>query len=658
MSQRAASLVIGLVGVLFVVALIVLGIDICRAAGTGPPWRRRLLGAGLSLLVALGIPVGDAAGAEAPQAAEAPKAASLPDTPEWRRLVATWHDAAEVASGLRGPFPFTSAEKSRLLAALGLGVKDVEAWQKAGQLSEAEAGLLLVALAQLKSGVDWKRTVEDGPILCYEPALILRPSDSVRRVAARLPLLEKLAATQRIVPEVARIALASVELDLAFLQRKEVIKLLATGRDPDAQGVCQTAIAQLRKVQERLPPARPALRGDQPFEWHATEKAYDKWAWGIYHKGDRQPHAEWCKAVVQQMEWAQATAFFLARVGLLAPEEAEAVTREAEAFRSSAKQDSPTDPMVVACAKGEETTARRSLNRLVRRLAIVNALGMDWRYYPVDSWGCLRSIKADIAIVAAARKAGPRPDRLGGAPDWLVIEQAWRLAAPLAASGRCTEAQSQEADEWLDAVPACARRLAAGKLLAPEEAVLLTSEAANLDEDIGRSLPAGSEIEGRKMAPFVPAANSLERLSQRLPFVEKLVAGGQVHEAACARIVAAMQADLAVLDDPKEVAKLPEGDRPKAQQMVKQAGEALRKLRAFVYPACYDVQLMLPRRPRSRRELDERLARIETLEGQGRILPAVAALLREGIEQEGADREWPHHPPVPPRSPNRRNGNT
>ncbi|HNW92119.1 MAG TPA: hypothetical protein PKM88_04325 [bacterium] len=55
MIDRTTGLLITATGVLLVAALLMLGVDLRRAAQTGPRWRRRLVAAGLALLAALGV---------------------------------------------------------------------------------------------------------------------------------------------------------------------------------------------------------------------------------------------------------------------------------------------------------------------------------------------------------------------------------------------------------------------------------------------------------------------------------------------------------------------------------------------------------------------------------------------------------------------------
>ncbi|HUT36499.1 MAG TPA: hypothetical protein VNE39_23630 [Planctomycetota bacterium] len=229
MPDRLLNALLALAGVLMVAALALLGRDVLRAAGTGPRWRRRLVGGGLSLLAALGVPACGSS-ADAPAAKTAPDPKPLADTPEWQRTEATWREADEIASGKRGPYPFDAAGKKRVLAALETAGKDIEALQSNGSLGAAAAGLLRQDLALLVRGVQEKRPTEMRMATCYEPMAFTPVQDSMARLTARLPLLEKLAAAGRVQPQVVAKVLLSVERDIATLADE---KLLSPLPQPD-----------------------------------------------------------------------------------------------------------------------------------------------------------------------------------------------------------------------------------------------------------------------------------------------------------------------------------------------------------------------------------------------------------------------------------------
>ncbi len=220
MGHRTLATVLALAGVLVVAAIALLGYDAWRAARTGPRWRRRLVTAGLALLAMLGAAPG-ASAAEAPGKLVAADGNAMAESTEWKALDATWREASEVASNKRGPYPFDAAGKKRLLDALATATKDVDALQARGLVSEAEAGLLKQDLGVLVTAVQMKRPTEMKMATCYAPMPYTAPAQlGIRRLTARLPLLEKLAAAEKVNPNAVRKILDSVTQDLALLSAK------------------------------------------------------------------------------------------------------------------------------------------------------------------------------------------------------------------------------------------------------------------------------------------------------------------------------------------------------------------------------------------------------------------------------------------------------
>ena len=429
MSQKTLNLLLALGGLAIIAAIAMLGLNIHRAAHTGPRWKRRLVAAGLALLAALGVPACEQA-SEAGGPTVAAATNSLTDTAEWKRLLATWREAEEVASGKRGAYPFDRKGKERLLAAIKQSWTEVGELKAAGQFSDAEAGLLQADLDRLALGVQGKRPTEMRMATCYKPMMHLPAADSLKRLTTRLPLLERLAGSQKLQADVVRKTLACVEADLAVLgQQKDVDRLSETDRAKAAE-IREAVAGHVARIKARV--------GDKP-----------------------------------------ATA-------------------------------------------------------------------------------------------------------LDRSPDWQVITDAWAAAVPFARSGKSTTAQREAADARLKAATAAAQRLATAGLLAPQEADLLVAEAANIRADIYRDPPIDCRVKCYDMAYMPPARVSFERLGKRLPVVEKLIAGGTVHPAACAKIVAAIEADLAVLSDAEQLKVLHGPHRTQAEASRDQARAALARLKQML----------------------------------------------------------------------------
>ena len=257
MTDKLAGVLAVAFGICVAAALVVVGADLASASQTGPRWRRRLLEAGLLALAALGLPAALAQGPEAKQpAAERPAARQeRPDLSQldpWHQVAATWREAEDVASGARGPYPFDEKGKARMLDDLARTGRIVDDLLAAGLLNEPETGLLKADLAVLVRGVEAKRPTQMRQGTCYRPMALMPARDSLDRLEARLPMLEKLAASEKVSPEVVFRALDTLEGDLAVLAGEDERGGLAPEQRAHALDVREQAAKQLEVVRQRL----------------------------------------------------------------------------------------------------------------------------------------------------------------------------------------------------------------------------------------------------------------------------------------------------------------------------------------------------------------------------------------------------------------------
>ncbi|MBM4033204.1 MAG: hypothetical protein FJ291_15675 [Planctomycetes bacterium] len=249
---------------------------------------------------------------------------------------------------------------------------------------------------------------------------------------------------------------------------------------------------------------------------------------------------------------------------------------------------------------------------------------------------------AAIGLPTSGGEAAPPDAPKRAAPDasadWQAIHDAWAAALPLAKSGKSTGAERKAADQKMEAAGDAAKRLVAKGLLASQEADLLAFKLASIRNDIYRNPPTDFRGTCYDMAYIPPAQQSLQRLNQRLPLVEKLLEGGKVNPTAGGKIVAGIQADLAILNDAKNIEQLRGEERAKAAEARDKAAQALQRLRKLIPPAptCYAPMPPPKLKPKSQSYLKERLDRIAALEREGRLSPSVAARIRRAIEEESS----------------------
>jgi hypothetical protein len=261
MTARAMSITLVVAGFAVALLLAILGVDLIRACRTGPQWKRRLIGAGLVLLMALGFtPMGGCnataeEGTPATFADPAAPAKELSESKGWQRILDAWNEAGEIASGKRGDYPFDEKGKQQVLANLNQAEADAAELQKAKLISEPEAGLLLKDLAVLTAGVQAKRPTEMKMATCYEPVALRPGRDSFTRLSDRLPLLEKLAAAETLHREVAEKVLVSIEADIATLSWEESLKEFAKAEERQkAEKIRDAAKEAAQRLRRRITP--------------------------------------------------------------------------------------------------------------------------------------------------------------------------------------------------------------------------------------------------------------------------------------------------------------------------------------------------------------------------------------------------------------------
>jgi hypothetical protein len=232
-------------------------------------------------------------------------------------------------------------------------------------------------------------------------------------------------------------------------------------------------------------------------------------------------------------------------------------------------------------------------------------------------------------------RTDPAAGKLEESADWKKITDAWSYCGPLAAGGKSTTAERKEVDARLKAAKEAVDRLVASRLLLVAEAGLLKQEADKLRADIYRNPPTDSRVTCYEMAYFPPAQQSLTRLKKRLPLLENLASNGKVKKAVMNKVLSSVDKDLATLGDEKQVEKLQEAERKEAAEVTAKVEAAVVKIRRILTPPpvmCYKAMPVPIRKPQSAKETRERLAKIEALERDGRLLQSVAAKLREGLK--------------------------
>jgi hypothetical protein len=131
-------------------------------------------------------------------------------------LLSFWGEAEDILADRRTFKPYDQSGRRQFIKRLKGAAKDLDGLADAGLLSSAEAGLLKKSLDELCSNLVWWTAPP------WKPAgaryLEDTPQDCAGRLAECLPLLEKVAAQERLRPQIMNVVMVLVRRDLETLE--------------------------------------------------------------------------------------------------------------------------------------------------------------------------------------------------------------------------------------------------------------------------------------------------------------------------------------------------------------------------------------------------------------------------------------------------------
>jgi len=259
MPYKSLGLFVAVFGVVFVVGLILLGLDLRRAAKTGPGWKRKMVAAGLVLLGAVGIApgcsqIGEIAGGTAVAGvdpdAPIPAGAALDETEQWQAVLDAWKAVAPLAQTGKS----TTAQREAVDKKLESAKQGITKLTESRLLSEAESQLLVSEAERLR-GEMYRNPPTDCQITCYDMAFMPPAQMSMERLTKRLPLLKQMATDGKVQSAVLAKVVGSVEADMATLSSKEALKFLPAEQHEQAAELRKSAEATVAEIKGLLEPS-------------------------------------------------------------------------------------------------------------------------------------------------------------------------------------------------------------------------------------------------------------------------------------------------------------------------------------------------------------------------------------------------------------------
>jgi hypothetical protein len=400
--QRIISPLWILAGLAFVTVLILLGADLQRAARQGPRWRRRLIAAALVALAGFGW-VSPVTAAENVVASKQISGDELSRNKDWREIMSAWKEAANIANGKAGQYPFlTDGAQESFLKQLEKRQQQCDQLAKAGLLTVAEAGLLKAGLKDLADRCDGYRPKTMMMATCYMP-IPARPAwKSSQRLKERLDILEKLAQQPTIQVAVIEKTLAAIEADLATLADEKNYERMTPEEKADAIKTRDAAAESVRKIKAKLPDELTETK-----EWKTITEAWKFCA--PFAKSGRSTQAQ-RKQMDTKLAAAEKALDALVVLGQLSATEAELLHQSADRLQAAIYRYAPTDSMVTCYLSAPIIPAQESLNRLNQRLPLLDKLVTDGKLHPTVIEKLLPSFDEDLKILGDEKEIKYLPE--------------------------------------------------------------------------------------------------------------------------------------------------------------------------------------------------------------------------------------------------------
>lgn len=189
-----------------------------------------------------------------------PAPANLEDSKEWKTITAAWDFAKPLADSGKS----TNKQRKEADEKLKAAAEAAAALAGAGLLNTSESGLLAAEADKLKKDI-YRNPPVAGPdepqVECYKMAYVPAAQQSFDRLAARLPLLRRLAAESKLHKPAIDKVLATIEADVATLSdEKKISEIKDADKRAEAEKTRDAVKAELEKLKKQLAGTAEAKR--------------------------------------------------------------------------------------------------------------------------------------------------------------------------------------------------------------------------------------------------------------------------------------------------------------------------------------------------------------------------------------------------------------
>lgn len=313
----------------------------------------------------------------------------LAKSPQWQIVVDAWRYAGPLATTGQS----TNAQRKEADEKFKVAKKVVSNLMQAGLLSAAEAGLLTMDAARLRTAI-YRNPPTDSRVKCYDMAFMPPARASFTRLQQQMGLLKTIIAAKRLAPAVLDTVLATVEQDLAILADPKQTKYV-TGGPKAAEALRKEMLPLVAKVKRRV----LAERLGQTAGWAKVEGAL---AFGEA-LGERSATAK-RKEFDGKLAAATAALAALSQSAAITDGESTLLKGELERVRVAVYRRPPIDTRKTCYKMAYTPPARLSASRLKARVAILKTLSESGRLNPVVLAKVLPTVRADVKLLGEEKE--------------------------------------------------------------------------------------------------------------------------------------------------------------------------------------------------------------------------------------------------------------
>ncbi len=318
----------------------------------------------------------------------------LTKSPQWKIVVETWKAAGPLAETGKS----TTAQRKDIYVKFAEAKKAVNTLVAAGLLTDAEAKLLAADADRLNTEIR-RIAPTDYRGTCYMVGRLPEAYSALGRLDVRLPLLKKIDAAEIVKPAVLDKVMAGIEKDLATLSDEAKLKRIDGEKKKDAiktRNETASLIVQLkRKVL--------AARLKNTAGWEKVENAFTTAA----------PLSESGQSTMAQrtrvradLKAATDAIDALVELNLLTVGEASLLRDELALLKQRVYRNPPTDMAVKCYEIMAIQPAKQSMDRLGKRLGLLEKLVESGRLNPAVLRKILPTVRADIKTLTDKKELG------------------------------------------------------------------------------------------------------------------------------------------------------------------------------------------------------------------------------------------------------------